>query len=64
MHIQVADAEKAAKTAAEYEQLVKSSKEQFRKELQIVLPNYLQGDKGNYFNFFVLIFFFFVFPLF
>ncbi|KAG8193158.1 hypothetical protein JTE90_006988 [Oedothorax gibbosus] len=39
--------ETEAKTASEYQNLVNSSKEQFRKELEIVLPNYISGDKDQ-----------------
>ncbi|GIY46800.1 MICOS complex subunit Mic60 [Caerostris darwini] len=44
---EVTTVETEAKTAAEYQKLVNASKEQFQKELQIVLPNYVYGDKDK-----------------
>lgn len=44
---EVAAVESEAKSAAEYQKLVNTSKEQFRKELQIVLPNYLHDKDIN-----------------
>ncbi|XP_035210174.1 MICOS complex subunit MIC60-like isoform X3 [Stegodyphus dumicola] len=43
----LSSAETEARTATEYQNLVNTSKEQFRKELQIVLPNYIHGDKSK-----------------
>lgn len=47
---EVTSVETAAKTAAEYQKLVNASKQQFQKELQIVLPNYVYGDKDRAFS--------------
>ncbi|GFW46643.1 hypothetical protein TNCV_1937121 [Trichonephila clavipes] len=46
----VTSVEAAANTAAEYQKLVSASKQQFQKELQIVLPNYVSGDKDKTFS--------------
>ncbi|GFY63445.1 MICOS complex subunit Mic60 [Trichonephila inaurata madagascariensis] len=47
---EVTSVEVAANTAAEYQKLVNASKQQFQKELQIVLPNYVYGDKDKSFS--------------
>ncbi|GFQ81163.1 MICOS complex subunit Mic60 [Trichonephila clavata] len=47
---EVTSVEAAANTAAEYQKLVTASKQQFEKELQIVLPNYVYGDKDKSFS--------------
>ncbi|CAL1269703.1 unnamed protein product [Larinioides sclopetarius] len=47
---EVTSVETEAKTASEYQNLVSASKEQFRKELQIVLPNYVHGGKDKPFS--------------
>ncbi|GFU47668.1 MICOS complex subunit MIC60-1 [Nephila pilipes] len=47
---EVTSVETEAKTAAEYQKLVSASKEQFKRELQIVLPNYVYGDKDKAFS--------------
>ncbi|XP_054722240.1 MICOS complex subunit MIC60-like isoform X2 [Uloborus diversus] len=44
---EVISAENEAKTATDYQNLVNSSKEQFRRELQTVLPNYLHPEKDK-----------------
>ncbi|GBM23855.1 MICOS complex subunit Mic60 [Araneus ventricosus] len=47
---EVTSVETEAKTATEYQNLVNASKEQFQKELQIVLPNYVHGGKDKPFS--------------